>query len=60
MMFLLGQYDDPKVVKEYLETDLRGGGINGIVNMVADAMFCVFITHLLYLQLIKYKLCLPL
>ena len=24
MMFLLGQYDDPKVVKEYLETDLRG------------------------------------
>jgi L-asparaginase len=24
MMFLLGQFDDPKLVKEYLETDLRG------------------------------------
>ena len=24
MMFLLGQHDDPKLVKEYLETDLRG------------------------------------
>jgi L-asparaginase len=24
MMFLLGQYEDPKLVKEYLETDLRG------------------------------------
>ena len=24
MMFLLGQFDDPKKVKEYLETDLRG------------------------------------
>ncbi|MFI5136388.1 MAG: asparaginase [Sphingobacteriales bacterium] len=24
MMYLLGQYDDPKLVKEYLETDLRG------------------------------------
>jgi len=24
MMFLLGQYDDPKIVKEYLEIDLRG------------------------------------
>jgi L-asparaginase len=24
MMYLLGQFDDPKLVKEYLETDLRG------------------------------------
>jgi len=24
MMYLLGQFDDPKMVKEYLETDLRG------------------------------------
>jgi L-asparaginase len=24
MMFLLGQYDDPWIVKEMLETDLRG------------------------------------
>ena len=24
MMYLLGRYDDPKVVKEYMETDLRG------------------------------------
>ena len=24
MMFLLGQFEDPKLVKEYLEKDLRG------------------------------------
>src|SRR5471030_618471 len=24
MMYLLGQFDDPKLVKEYLETDIRG------------------------------------